>query len=80
MPNHKFPKYKKKKNEKQSIRVPIKVVDKKCFVPRPKNKEAKLIGWIRMSEGIRWEGDRSDISTISYSHGKRYLSVTIKLN
>lgn len=80
MPNHKFPKYKKKKNEKQSISVPIKVVDKKCFVPRPKNKEAKLIGWIRMSEGIRWEGDRADISTISYSHGKWYLSVTIKLN
>lgn len=80
MPNHKFPKYKKKKDEKQSISIPIKVVDKKCFVPRPKNKESKLIGWIRMSEGIRWKGDRADVSTISYSHGKWYLSVTIKLN
>lgn len=80
MSNHKLPKYKKKKDEKQSISIPIKVEGKKCYISRPKNKEAKTIGWIKMSEDIRWNGDRAEDSTISYSHGKWYLSVTIKLD
>ena len=82
MPNHKKPKYKKKKDveshKKISLRG-IRIKDKWLFLPKSqKSKPEYRFTKIKMAETLRFNGRITDDFTISVKNNKWYVTITVE--
>ena len=90
MPNHKMPKFKKKKNQKMSFSLEgIKINDNNELII-PKATKSKLYGVtpespikfskIKLGEKLRFQGKLTGVTISCNRNGKWFVSLTVKLN
>ena len=90
MPNHKMPKFKKKKNQKMSFAFEGIKINKNNELLIPKSKKSTLTGIkpsnpiifnkIRMGEKLRFSGKITEATVNCNKNGKWFVSLTVKLD
>lgn len=81
MPNHRFPKFKKRKSTKPSAQFyKARIKDGKLYLPNARGNDGIRFTPIRMAETIRFTGEPADYCTILLEEDKWYACFTVTLD